>query len=656
MPSLLLVLLGLLAPPVAAGPDVDGRYGAYLEALDGVVEPRGAAWTTDGRLLVTGDHHVAVFDANLAEVASWGRRGTAPGQFRRPTGVAVAPDGKVYVADTGNHRVQILAPDGGWAGRFGQRGAGPGQLVEPTGVAVGPDAVYVADTGNDRVQVFDRLGRPVTRWEGAGFERPTGIARDDAGRVFVADTGNHRVVVLDAGGAVLATLGERGPFPGLFAEPRGVAVAAGRLYVADTENHRVQVFDVAAVLRGDGTPLYEWGKHALRPREGEGRLHYPDAVAVAPDGSRALVCESFVDRVQVFGPAEGDASLYAADPTVRPGIAPHAGREVAAWNRLLLTLEPESQTLQVMDLRGPSPLTVTRFGDWGDAPGRFRRLRGVAFGPKGRVFATDADAGRLQTWRLDQLHEAPEAAFRPGAAHLVQSVDLTELVALAADDAAAPTRPASAPRRVGPGALAVDPQGHCFVIDESAAVVLQLDPAWRWLRTIGAGRLQRPLDVAVLPRFGATPDKHGVPRGGAGEQRIAVSDGDLGQVLVFGPDGELDAILGAGILREPAGVAADAQGRVLVTDRALHTLHVFDVTGPEVARWGGPGLAAGEFYKPWGVAVLTDGRILVLDHGNHRGQVFQPDGTFAGAFGRRLYVDAATAEEDAARAAAEEER
>jgi sugar lactone lactonase YvrE len=34
--------------------------------------------------------------------------GSAPGQFQSPNGIAVLPDGTVYVADAGNHRIQVL--------------------------------------------------------------------------------------------------------------------------------------------------------------------------------------------------------------------------------------------------------------------------------------------------------------------------------------------------------------------------------------------------------------------------------------------------------------------------------------------------------------------------------------------------------------------
>ncbi|MDG2150468.1 MAG: NHL repeat-containing protein [Planctomycetota bacterium] len=627
------VLLCSLAPTAIQADslfpvEVGDRFGLFEETLAGLPSPRAAAFDSEGRLFLAGENRVDVFDQELQRTASWGKRGDGSGQLRRPGGLAVAANGAVYVSDSGNHRIQIFQPDGRWGGRFASRGSGEGQLLEPAGLAVSDERLFVADSGNNRIQVFDRLGQPVTRWSADGLMRPSGIARDEEGRLFVADTGNQRIVVLNPDGAVLVALGERGPFPGLFSEPQGVAVSRGRLYVADTDNHRIQVFDIQSVLRGETEPLYEWGKHALRPREGEGRLHYPDAVAVSPGGGQIVICESFVDRTQVFGPAVESVEVYAADPTVRTGISSHYGPAISALGPLLLLMEPESQTLQVMDVRGMAPLVITRFGGWGAAAGKFRDLAGVAFSPTGRLYGSDGDTARIQSWRLD-YEPTGEAAFFPGASHLVQAVDLSAL--MESEELPLGTSP-----HVRPGALVVDKDGLIYVIDEVSASVLVFDARWRLQRRIGAGRLKRPLDLALLETFGEdSASGTSLPSG----EHVAVADGDLGQVLLFGTRDEPEAILGAGLLVEPAGVTTDPEGRVLVTDRATHRVHVFDTRGAELTSWGKEGLGAGEFFKPRGIAMLPNGKILVLDHGNHRGQVFTESGEFVSAFGRRLYVN-----------------
>ncbi len=41
-------------------------------------------------------------------VSKWGERGEGDGQFNLPSGIAVAPDGSIYVADQTNHRVQKI--------------------------------------------------------------------------------------------------------------------------------------------------------------------------------------------------------------------------------------------------------------------------------------------------------------------------------------------------------------------------------------------------------------------------------------------------------------------------------------------------------------------------------------------------------------------
>jgi DNA-binding beta-propeller fold protein YncE len=86
----------------------------------------------------------------------WGTYGLRNGHFKQPTGVAVATNGYVFVADSGNDRIQFFTAAGSFLGKWGSSGKGNGQFDWPPGVAVRGNGsrVYVVDSGNCRVQYF----------------------------------------------------------------------------------------------------------------------------------------------------------------------------------------------------------------------------------------------------------------------------------------------------------------------------------------------------------------------------------------------------------------------------------------------------------------------------------------------------------------------
>ena len=195
----------------------------------------------------------------LSPDLSFGSSGSDPGLFNMPHGVAIAPDGTIFVADARNHRIQHFTADGQFINAWGSfadssngTAAPTSMFNEPWGVAVSPDGsvVYVTDTWNHRIQKFSAQGQFIKTWGYFGqaekpdaFWGPRGIAVDSKGNVYVTDTGNKRVAVFTSEGEFITQFGEAGVDQGQFDEPVGIALdKAGNVYVNDTWNQRIQVF------------------------------------------------------------------------------------------------------------------------------------------------------------------------------------------------------------------------------------------------------------------------------------------------------------------------------------------------------------------------------------------------------------------------------
>ncbi len=228
-------------------------------------------------------------------VLQWGSQGTGNGQFNDPAGVAVDFSGNVFVTDMGNDRVQVFNGLGVWQFSFGGTGGAPGQFRRPYGIAINGGDLYVVDTGNDRVQKFNLAGSFLLQWgsQGSGtgqFRRPRGVAADGVGNVYVTDDSLDRVQVFDGLGSYLNQWGSTGNAPGQFRGPHAIVAdgGGGAVFVADSANHRVQRFT------NGGTFLNMWGSQG----SGDGQFQFP--LGVASNAFEYFGVDTGNDRMQKF--------------------------------------------------------------------------------------------------------------------------------------------------------------------------------------------------------------------------------------------------------------------------------------------------------------------------------------------------------------------
>jgi len=220
--------------------------------------------------------------------------------MKKPYGVHVDKDGRLFVTDTGWGKVLVFDAPNKKFDIWGRRGQGT--LAKPIGITSdSAGRVYVTDVAQQRVLVYDRNGEFITAMGAAGELRtPAGIGLDEQRRrIYVVDTRNHDIAVYDFDGKRVATIGERGSAPGQFNYPTNLAVGPdGRIYVSDSMNFRVQI------LAPDGTPLKMFGSNGDRP----GQFARAKGITLDSDGHIYVVDAAF-NNYQIFD-QDGRLMLY----------------------------------------------------------------------------------------------------------------------------------------------------------------------------------------------------------------------------------------------------------------------------------------------------------------------------------------------------------
>lgn len=621
-----LLLVPLLLGPLSQTPGraTDVRFGGFLAEIRDLADPASLAIGERDELFVLESltSRVRVFDPAGGELRAFGTRGTGTGELLEPQGIALAPDGEIYVSDTGNDRVQVFSKEGKFLRNVGIRGTGMAEFNTPLGLAVDAQRIWVADSRNHRVQVFLRDGRFVAEvgrfgHDEGGLDHPSDVAVDLDWNVYVADTDNQRIQVFDKHGKSVRAFGAHGPYAGLFLTPSGIRYHEGQLYVADRDNHRVQVYDTRGELE------HEWGVHSLRPREGGGKVHYPNQVAIAPSGRFAAVVEAFEDRVQLFGAETGDSAI--AQRSQEKSTGSHYGSAIDSAGPTMVLLEPSAPAFLVWSVERDEPVEISRFGTFGPKPGQLVRPEGIAIDRDAkRAYVCDPGLGRLSVFDVARPVEG-DLRYIPDLVHFVKAVDFRTLAASSGTPS---------PWPIEPTAIVRDGKGDLWIVDSANARVVVLDGHARVRRTIGArgsrsspDGLFRPTDLALSP----SGEIVYVVDAAACRVQAFDSDGRLLQAFGWRGDGPTDFV-------RPFGIAVDLEANFYVSDEGGHKIVKFDAAGKPLAAFGREGLGKVEFFKPKGLAFDARGRLVVVDWGNHRGQVLTRDGEFVQCFGARLFI------------------
>ena len=95
---------------------------------------------TSARNKDTNPDRLTVYAPSGKLLHEWGKTGTGPGEFNYPGGMAIATDGRVYIADQTNHRMQMLDPNGRFLVAWGKYGTKPGEFGGNTNPGHGPEA------------------------------------------------------------------------------------------------------------------------------------------------------------------------------------------------------------------------------------------------------------------------------------------------------------------------------------------------------------------------------------------------------------------------------------------------------------------------------------------------------------------------------------
>ncbi len=236
-------------------------YG-FMFASQVRVDPADNIWVVDQmtNMVIKFDpqDRVAMLLGRKAEAVSVPERpanvGDGSGQqadlFNRPTDVAWDAAGNIFVADgLGNSRIAKFSKDGVFVKSWGKKGSAPGEFANVRSLAIDAQGnVYAADGGNKRVQVFDNDGNFKTAFNDLGNPQALCLTKGPNPVLYVSNSNppndidrDGEIYKMRLDGTMVGKFGRAGKLPKEFGTVNAIDCRADNtLYVGEVGNLRVQ--------------------------------------------------------------------------------------------------------------------------------------------------------------------------------------------------------------------------------------------------------------------------------------------------------------------------------------------------------------------------------------------------------------------------------
>jgi trimeric autotransporter adhesin len=601
----------------AAQAQLMAPYGVVVDASGNIYiaeNGSGGASRTSRVRKITTDGVIRTVAGGGENSASTSGDATAA-QLNGVRNVALDAGGNLYISCFTGHRVYKIDPSGNLSVVAGTGVAGysstatnplTAPLNLPAGLAIGPNgALYIADSGNHSIRRVYQ-GAMVTLLQGGAYPAaaaatlnwPTGVAVDGAGNLYIADSGNQRVLKRTAEGVVttlasVTTTPAAGSYP--LSTVRDVSVdAQGNLYIADGQWVAKMIAGGALVtVAGNGAYHFQSNGTAATMN----RLYGPFGVGVDTAGAFYIADQG---NRQVRKVTKDGAITTVAGP----GESTAWGDGGLAVNAYLsgpsgVTVDG-SKNLWIADYDGPSVRKVTTAGIISTAvESGLSQPVAVAADAQGNLYI--ADAGNHQIWRLDL------------------SGSVSVLAGTGTKGYAGDAGTATQARLDTPKGVAVDADGNVYVADQGNHCIRKIIRSTPPLiYTVAGTRVQGFSGDGGLATAAQLDSPTGVAVDGSGTLYIA--DTYNHRIRAVSGDGLIRTIAGTGqagfsgdggvalkaTLNTPTSVAVDADGNVYVADlenNRVRKLAPNSGTGPAVVHGAsmlaGP-IAAGEIVSIFG--------------------------------------------------------